>query len=135
MAVGGPSPSSTSTTTKIRTCSSGTSIRVRTGSRAPNRLFLNDRDERFIDVSAAYGFSPEEERGTTCLQAVDYDGDGWQDILICEKAALKVYRNENGLRFVDVTESLGITGKASDASFVDMNGDSLRDLVHVQLSL
>jgi hypothetical protein len=76
--------------------------------------------------------------GADCLRAVDLDGDGWEDVLLCEKVlnrrggyGLRFLRNEQGtLR--DRTRTLGIRKELDrDALAVDLNGDRRPDLVEV----
>ena len=92
---------------------------------SPNRLFINQGGTVFRD---AKGFGLTEEIGAGCAQAADYDGDGWQDLLVCGVGALHLYRNENGRSFRDVSSSVGIGGRTRSAQLVDVDGDGRLEL-------
>jgi hypothetical protein len=40
----------------------------------------------------------------------DYDGDGWQDLYVTGVEHNRLYQNENGKRFRDVTAASGTAG-------------------------
>jgi hypothetical protein len=69
-----------------------------------SRLFLNNRDGRFIDVAPHVGLVDHDQgRGVTCF---DYDRDGDVDILVMNyRAPLRVWRNDApaGNHFLDVS--------------------------------
>jgi hypothetical protein len=55
---------------------------------------------RFEDVTTAYGLpDPRTSLVSTAAAWVDLDGDGWDDLIL----AGRVYRNDHGTRFTDVT--------------------------------
>ena len=62
----------------------------------------------------------------------DYDADGFVDVLLTGFGTNRLLRNENGQRFVDVTETMGVGGSAESwstcAAFLDYDGDSDLDL-------
>lgn len=104
------------------------------GNGLPNeeaKLFLNDhgtalRYDRTMGVGG-YG-------GARCAEVVDYDRDGWDDLLVCGNPATRLLHNEGGVRFVDVAPGLGITTVYSDAIFGDLDGDGDSDLVTAEWS-
>jgi len=57
---------------------------------------------------------------------VDYNSDGWPDLLVCggRGAALHLFENEQGHGFKDVSSILGAPVSAVDAAMVDVNHDS-----------
>jgi FG-GAP-like repeat len=98
---------------------------------SPNRLYIN-----FKGIGFRYrpSLGLATTGGEACAQAVDYDGDGWEDLLFCSQAGqgLKLYRNNEGTVFTDVTAATGVLGGGvAGALMVDLNGDGLPDLVHV----
>jgi hypothetical protein len=82
------------------------------GQPSPNRLFINQNGASFRDAPE-YGVN--EELGSvpgnqSCAQAVDYNKDGWGDLFVCGHTGLRLYRNNGGVSFTDVTSSVGIIG-------------------------
>jgi len=61
---------------------------------------------------------------------VDYDGDGWPDLLICGyTGGLRLFKNNQGQGFTDVSSVLGPPVNALDAVMVDVNHDNRPDLI------
>jgi hypothetical protein len=103
---------------------------------AGNRLFLNDRNGGFRDVTADAGVNwrrgdgrPGEPRQPLIA---DFDNDGLQDILITYAGdAHRLYHNLGDHRFKDVTETAGLGGQGDmggPATAFDFDGDGLLDL-------
>ncbi len=98
-----------------------------------NRLFRNNADGTFSDVTVEYGV---EGRGYGMgVAAGDYDNDGDADLLVAnfgtgDHPSSILYRNESGKKFVDVTERSGIEtqGWTTSAGFVDYDHDGDLDL-------
>jgi hypothetical protein len=100
----------------------------------PNRLYRNDGDGRFTDVTAQAGVG---EPGL-CLGTVfgDYDDDGDPDLYVVNDFGRKtLYRNEGAdgsgvVRFTDVTVETGTLayGAGMSASFADYDNDGDLDL-------
>ncbi len=97
---------------------------------------------RFRHNSGAFGgkFLPET-LGSGCA-FLDYDGDGWQDILLIngmewpghrnQKSTLALYRNNRNGTFTDVTHSAGLDGAEMYGMGVavgDYNNDGFPDIL------
>jgi len=99
----------------------------------PNRLYHNDGDWRFHDVTASVGLDVPLFYGHGCIVA-DYDADGWPDLLVTGYGRLALYRNSSGSRFEETTETAGLAVDKPDlhwstsAAWADLNGDGLLDL-------
>jgi hypothetical protein len=97
-----------------------------------NWIFIND---------AGTGFHPdgsqaiEAHAGAHCAIPRDVTADGWQDLLVCDAGKtggpLRLFRNDAGAGFSDVTTASGLKGTALDAALVDLNGDTTPDVVAV----
>jgi hypothetical protein len=104
------------------------------GQPTKNRLFINEGGTSF---RSAPGYGLDEQVGglsTTpgCVQAVDYDGNGYEDVLDCAAKGLRLYRYDAADHvFVNVAGALGIASKGEDARLGDLNGDAVLDLVNV----
>jgi VCBS repeat protein len=96
------------------------------GRPTPNRLFINVNGTSFVEAKVGL----TREIGARCAQAVDYNFDGWEDLLVCGNGKLWLFRNQNG-KFVDVTSAVGIAGAWLDAELVDLDNDGFRDLAQV----
>lgn len=96
------------------------------------RLYRNDKGV-LVSVGAVMGLptSGGELRG---LSWGDYDGDGWIDLMVGSGSPDKpsaVFHNEEGKRFVNVAEQIGLTvpGRSSrQNNWVDYDNDGDLDL-------
>jgi hypothetical protein len=92
-----------------------------------NRFYLNTGKGSFID-SPAMGLNLNI--GSLAARTVDYNSDGWPDLLICPyTGGLRLFRNNQGHGFTDVSSILGPPVNAVDAWMVDVNHDSRPDLI------
>ncbi len=92
----------------------------------PNRLYLNDGDGRFTDISATAGI--EENRGADLMGFTDFNKDGLADVLVLDgndgvmqplkggdppmfqpiPGRVRLYRNNGNLTFTDVAGEVGL---------------------------
>lgn len=80
----------------------------------------------FKDVTSDLGFPTGLSRSS--YAAADFDKDGDLDILISGK----LFKNNSGESFTDVTEEYGLAGSASGNAFVDFDNDGDQDVVLLQ---
>jgi hypothetical protein len=93
-----------------------------------NRLFRNNRDGAFTDVSDKAGVA---FRGWTMGASVaDYNNDGWPDLYLTNFGANTLYRNNGDGTFSDVTSQAGVGDARWSASsgWGDYDGDGDLDL-------
>jgi hypothetical protein len=97
---------------------------------ATNRLYKNNRDGTFSDVTAKAGMLHTGWAQGVCVG--DYNNDGWEDLFITYYGQNQLYRNNGNGTFTDVTEKAGLlhpkTRYSSGCTFVDYNRDGLLDL-------
>jgi hypothetical protein len=98
---------------------------------APDRLFMNTGHGSMLD-SPAMGL--DLNIGAGCAHTVDYNSDGWPDLLVCERfdtipLGLHLFKNDQGHGFTDVSSILGPSVAAADADMADVNHDSRPDLI------
>jgi hypothetical protein len=92
-----------------------------------DRFYINTGQGSFVDDPA---MGLDMNTGSLCAHTVDYNSDGWPDLLVCgETGGLHLFRNDQGHGFTDVSSILGTSIKAVDAAMVDINHDSRPDLV------
>jgi hypothetical protein len=109
----------------------------KTSQRYWNRLFHNNGDGTFTDVTEKAGLA-----GTgydTGVAIGDYDNDGYEDIFVAGVYRNTLYHNNRDGTFTDVTEKAGLNHPDKEfgslwsvgGAWVDINNDGLLDLVVV----
>jgi enediyne biosynthesis protein E4 len=107
---------------------------VKSGSEYWNRLYRNNRDGTFSDVTAKAGLQGE---GYSMGVAVgDYDNDGHEDLFVTGVHGNHLYRNNGDGTFNDVTRAAGLAGPGSlgkpawsvAACWIDYDNDGRLDL-------
>jgi hypothetical protein len=102
----------------------------------PNRLYHNNGDGTFTDVSALAGIGEHIGKGMSVAVA-DYDGDGLTDIFVGNDQERNfLFKNVDGRRFVELaiesgvayTED-GIPVSSMGVAFADVNNDGRPDLI------
>jgi hypothetical protein len=94
-------------------CTNGASLPglVKTGPDYWNRLYKNNRDGTFSDVTAKAGL---QGQGYCMGVAVgDYNNDGHEDLFVAGVHANCLYRNNGDGTFTDVTREAGLAGPGS----------------------
>ncbi|MGA2185931.1 MAG: CRTAC1 family protein [Bryobacteraceae bacterium] len=99
-----------------------------------NRLFRNDGNGQFTDVTESAGLA-----GTgydTGVAVADYDNDGFEDLFVTGVHRYTLYHNNGDGTFTDVTEQAGLTANDPKYGFLwgvgsawlDYDGDGKLDL-------
>ncbi|HVP00757.1 MAG TPA: CRTAC1 family protein [Bryobacteraceae bacterium] len=98
-----------------------------------NRLFRNNRDGTFTDVTARAGVAGEGY--SMGVAAGDFDNDGYPDLFVTGLKSNKLYRNRGDGTFEDVTAAAGLGGELGfsiAAGWFDYDNDGLLDLFVVR---
>jgi enediyne biosynthesis protein E4 len=107
---------------------------VKTGPKYYNRLFHNNGDGTFTDVTERAGVAG---KGYGMGVAVgDYDNDGWPDLFVANVNSNQLFHNNGNGTFTDVTARAGVGGAllqgrkmwSISAGWFDYNNDGLLDL-------
>jgi hypothetical protein len=97
---------------------------------ASNRLYKNNRDGTFTDVTEKSGLQFTGWASGVCVG--DYNNDGWEDLFVTFYGQNKLYRNNGDGTFTDVTKQAGLenakTRWGAGCTFVDYNRDGHLDL-------
>jgi hypothetical protein len=100
------------------------------GEAPSNRMYRNERDGTFIDVTDRVGLRRTGWASGVC--AGDVDRDGWLDLFITYYGRNVLYRNDRGVTFQDVTAAAGLRGQdvrwGSGCTFIDYDRDGRLDL-------
>ncbi len=95
-----------------------------------NRLYKNNRNGTFTDVTDAAGLHKSGWASAVCVG--DYNNDGFEDLVVTYWGGVTLYRNNGDGTFTDVTKAAGIGVDSarwySGCSFVDYNRDGHLDL-------
>jgi hypothetical protein len=97
---------------------------------ASNRLYKNNRDGTFSDVTEKAGLRFTGWGSGVCVG--DYNNDGWEDLFCTFYGQNKLYRNNGDGTFTDVTKQAGLenskTRWGAGCTFLDYNRDGHLDL-------
>ena len=97
---------------------------------ASNRLYRNNRNGTFTDVTAKAGLLDTGWATGVCVG--DYDNDGFEDLFITYYGQNRLYHNNGDGTFTDVTAKAGLlspeTRFGSGCTFLDYNRDGHLDL-------
>ncbi len=106
------------------------------GNDTPNKLYLNEGDFKFKDISESAGIG--SNHWSTGVTIVDINEDGWMDIYVCNSGpyvddkslANQLYINNGDLTFTEMGAKYGIddSSYSSQAAFFDMDNDGDLDL-------
>ena len=109
----------------------GTRLQGISSNEAPsNRLYRNNHDGTFSDVTATTGITATGWGQGVCVG--DYDNDGWEDLYITYYGKNRLYHNQNGV-FTEVAQKAGVAGSGkawgTGCAFVDYDRDGHLDLM------
>ena len=107
-----------------------------TSNQGENKLYLNQGNFRFEDISQKAGLRQDSMWSTGVVMA-DVNGDGWLDIYVCNSGHMKsghrrnqLYINNHNNTFTERAKDYGldISGYCTQASFFDYDGDGDLDM-------
>lgn len=96
-----------------------------------NRLYRQNRDGSFTDVTQAAGLADAGNGNYGIAVAVgDYDNDGYADLFVSNYGKNVLYHNNGDGTFTDVTAKAGVAGGgwSGSAGFFDYDNDGHLDL-------
>lgn len=99
-----------------------------------NRLYRNNRDGTFTDVTARAGLAGEGY--SMGAAAADFDNDGLADLYVTGVNRNFLYRNNGDATFTDITDRAGVSGRDASgkklwsvsAAWIDYDNDGRLDL-------
>jgi enediyne biosynthesis protein E4 len=98
-----------------------------------NALYQNQKDGSFKDVAESLGVADLNREGSGVSMGsvwADYDNDGYEDLFVYRWGKPELFKNEEGKRFVKVTDKSGLPSwiNANTAIWFDYNSDGFVDL-------
>jgi hypothetical protein len=100
------------------------------GVRATNRLYRNNSDGTFTDVTERAGLVRSGWGQSVCIG--DYDNDGYEDLFVSSYGKNALYHNNGNGAFTEVAEKTGVANNrtrwGSGCAFVDYDRDGYLDL-------
>lgn len=108
-----------------------------TNRHASNRLWRNDGDMQFTDVSEFSGISTQDDTKSYGASFGDFNNDGFLDLYICnyhtyvDFSTNELYQNNGDGTFTDVTAIAGVgngLAQTFQSTFIDINKDGYLDL-------
>jgi Flp pilus assembly protein TadD len=102
----------------------------------PNRLFHNQGDGTFVDVTTSSGLDHGNNRFSFACTWNDIDDDGWPDLAVVNDFGHNnLYHNLRNGTFEEWTDALAGYGSGMSACFADLNGDGAADLYVSNMSV
>ncbi len=100
---------------------------------APNALYVNQHDGRFVERAAEAGLADVNKPGEGASMGsiwADYDNDGLPDCFLYKYGFAQLFHNDGQLRFRDVTQAAGLRRwmNTNGACWIDYDRDGLVDL-------
>jgi hypothetical protein len=94
-----------------------------------SKLFLNVRGERFRPAPGYWDDGGSQ--GDRCAEVLDFNNDGWDDLFTCPRAGNtpRLYENQAGTGFADVTPASMLAQTVNDAVIADLDTDGDPDVV------
>ncbi len=100
-----------------------------TDQQGPNHLLINQGDETFIEM-VQFEIVNLPNQSCTGVSIADFDNDGWEDIYVNCFGNNHLFKNDNGMSFLDVTQSSNVNdmNNSQVSAWADINNDGWLDL-------
>ncbi|MBB6052850.1 CRTAC1 family protein [Armatimonas rosea] len=107
---------------------------TRSGENSKNALYHNKGDGTFEEVGEKLGVADINKDGTGTSQGAlwgDFDGDGWEDLLVYKWGRAELFKNDAGKGFTQMTETANLPKwmNANTATLVDYDKDGKLDIL------
>ena len=94
-----------------------------------SKLYINQGGARFRHAPLMWPYGAGA--GTRCAEVLDFDGDGWDDLFACraDGESPRLYRNQRGNGFLDVTARHSLRTRINDAVVRNLRADRAPEIV------
>ena len=92
------------------------------------KLYKNNGNSTFSSVNVAVYQKLNDSQLNALINVADFNNDGFQDFVIVYRDSIKFYKNNGGLTFIDMTNTLGINNPITNRTLAYNNNEGSGDV-------
>ena len=91
-------------------------------------MYKNNGNSTFSSVNVAVYQKLNDSQLNALINVADFNNDGFQDFVIVYRDSIKFYKNNGGLTFIDMTNTLGINNPITNRTLAYNNNEGSGDV-------